>query len=182
LEGYPPLQRQPPTLPTPNEPPNSLGGFPRPWHSHCQHIHLQRVITTRWRVTLPFNTDRRCYHHQRVVLTRWWVFLSLPGRPPALPTSNESSRLVGGFPRDSHLLRVFTTRRKVRPSFHPPPTTLGESESPYSPFHDDRRHYDHQRAFMARWGVSSSFQHYESQRLIGRFYPLSTSTPPPTSR
>src|ERR1700678_4314456 len=63
------------------------------------HRH-QRVTTTRW--WLPW-LPCALHRHQRVTTTRWW----LPPPPsdhhplcpplPPLTTTNESSRLVGGF-------------------------------------------------------------------------------------
>ena len=58
----------------------------------------QQVVMTHWWLSTFLRPRPWPKDHQRVSTTRWWLSILLHPSTSALTTTNESSRLVGGFP------------------------------------------------------------------------------------
>src|SRR5271168_4321056 len=89
----------PPATPaplTPNESLQLVGGSLSPSTCDASHIEPQRVITTRWGLSLSLHLRRQPH---RPPMSHCDLLGALPPLPPAMPatpTPNESLRLVGG--------------------------------------------------------------------------------------
>src|SRR5271168_4650201 len=91
-----PLPPATPATSTPNESLRRVGGSLSPSTCDASHIKPQRVITTRWGLSLPLHL--RCQPHQPPTshYDSLGALSPLPPATPATSSPNESLRLVGG--------------------------------------------------------------------------------------
>src|SRR5271168_1594716 len=133
----------------------------------ASHIKPQRVITTRWGLSLPLHLRRQPHQPPTSHYDSLGALSPPPPATPATSTPNESLRLVGGSLSPStcdasHInpQRVILTRwglslpLHLQRQPHQAPTSHYDSLGALSPSTCDASHIKPQRVILTRWGLS----------------------------